>query len=294
MSAIAAGAAPVVDAPWSRRLRALALILAVWGGLSLLERLAGASVRSARPPVILANNDAVLTALLVALASVGGACLGRMLFGAAHAARSVALAWAALALWAAPGQTIDEWLLRHADVPGPPRAAPYLALIPDYVLLGLLLPASAYAAGAFGGGSARAAAAVPPTHAAPRGEEGSPVLLILATSIIAALLLMVLTGPRTGATYRGQVYFAVAVAFYGGTLLARRLTGGPGGWWMLAPPLIVGLVGIAWAATYPGVPGVYAKLDMIPAIGFARPLPIEMIAVGVPAAVLAARRDREA
>ena len=100
---------------------------------------------------------------------------------------------------------------------------------------------------------------------------------------------LILSGPRVGHTYRGQVYFAVALAFVIAVLVARRVTGARGIIWYLPGPLVVGIVGVLLAAVRPGLGAGYESINIIPAWGLVRPLPIEMVSVGVAAILLTLR-----
>ena len=137
----------------------------------------------------------------------------------------------------------------------------------------------------FGVGAARIYGALC-AHVRARGRDPKPRRFDM---LIAAVLVLILVGPRVGHTYRGQVYFAVAVGFIVAVLVARRVTGVRGIIWYLPGPLLVGLLGVLLAAWRPGLGAGYEHINVIPAWGLVRPLPVEMVGVGLVAILLTLR-----
>jgi len=89
-----------------------------------------------------------------------------------------------------------------------------------------------------------------------------------------------LCGPRVGATLRGQVYFAAAVAPIGGVFAGHYLTNVRDYAWYWPVPILVGVIGLFVAMASPALPAPYTQINVLPAWGAARPLPIEMIGLG--------------
>lgn len=235
-------------------------------------------------PLVLTGSFVGAVALSVVV--IAAAAAMRALAGFSPSRTLMALC-VALAVWNLPRGTIDDWLLLHNVVVGPATAGPYLRLFPDYVFLGLLFAAAACAAGVL-----REIAPVTPNSGASsavRPGDRQGWLALLTTAALAAALLTVLNGPFAGATLRGQVYFAALVSFYAAVFAAQRLLGAQRSLWYWPAPLLVGLGGLAWAAMRPGVGGVYAHLNNIPASGLVRAMPVEMMAVGLAGVLLALR-----
>lgn len=245
---------------------------------------------SHRPAVFVAYEGGLLACVLVTAVLLGGAVLTRLLGGPRPAALTVACL--ALALWVFPFGTTDDWLKDWHPAPSAPTAGPYLVLIGEYAYWAILLLAVAAVGGHLNtreAGDARQRVATLTRPAQPAAGVasawvsfgGNALLAALVSSAVAAGVLWLLSGPRVGATYRLQSYFAVGVAFYISTLAACRLTSAraPVGFW--AAPLIVGLAGAVWSALRPAPPPPYSHLNIIPAVPLVRPLPVEMLSVGI-------------
>ena len=97
------------------------------------------------------------------------------------------------------------------------------------------------------------------------------------------------TGPRVAPTRRGQVYFAVAAAFLIGVLIASKVVTARHPLWYALAPFLVGITGVILAGIDPTLPEPYAKINIIPASGLVRPLPIEMVGVATVAVIWALR-----
>ena len=106
---------------------------------------------------------------------------------------------------------------------------------------------------------------------------------MLITIVVAGVLLFFLTGPALATTLRGQVYFAVGVAFLAAVYVARHLTKVEDSAWYWPAPVLVGVLGVLVAGLNPALmlPDAYQHLNTIPAWGLARALPIEMVGLGL-------------
>lgn len=178
-----------------------------------------------------------------------------------------------LAFWAMPGGTIDDWLIAANAVPGAGRAAPYLALLSEYGLWVLVLAVVIHMTGLL------AARPAPRADANP-GWFGAAAATAIA-AVVALAALWALMGPAASITRRGQVYFVVFLGFFGGVLAGRMATHVrtplP---YLLAVP-IVGVIGLLFAAARPVLPPPYQAVNSYPVWGPARPLPVEMMSLGV-------------
>ncbi|TWT42029.1 hypothetical protein RAS1_31560 [Phycisphaerae bacterium RAS1] len=249
----------------------LASVALLWAALHYAVD--GLFSRSAiTPPTLAASPLALLLAGVlvvvgVRVLSVAGATGGP--------GTSLAVAGAALGLWAASGGTIDDWLIGQNEKPVGQRGSAYLALLGDYVLLAAI---GAAILGRAALPRRRDATAIvdrtrkPPNHAA----------AVLLAVVLALGLLLILTGPIAARTLRGQVYFATFVAVGLGALAVRKTMHlhDAAGFWLT--PILVGVIGVAAAAIKPDlmIPAGYNHLNMLPAWGPVRPLPIELVSVG--------------
>ena len=237
---------------------------------------------SGRPRALLSGEMGLGFGLVTAVALVLGAYLVAVLIGSTEPTRLLVIVNAALALWlfedGSRGATMDDWLIRMHQRPGPADGRPYWLLIPDYIiLLAIALAIRQMLKAAFS--AAPAPPPAPPGAARSARSEGLTALMI--SVAIALLIIMVLMGARHGATYRGQVYFAVYVAFLFSTGLAAQITGVRTLKYYWPAPFIVGLIGLALAALRPGFSPPFDVVNTIPAWAPARALPLEMISVGL-------------
>lgn len=243
------------------------------------------------PVVLLAAPAGILYGLLAVIILGGLACLVGTVMPARDGAGPLVAFSLAVVAWAATGGTIDDWLIYNHKLPGPGTSGPYLKLLADYAALAGI---AAVLAGLFGYDGRPHGPDDRPSFAAalnPRTvTTGNGPLHLLVAVVVAIIVLYLLAGPAAGRTYHGQVYFGVAVACAAGTSAARSIAGLPHALWTLAVPFVVGLVGLSIAAARPVLPGDLAQLDVFPPWGgLARPLPVEMIGVGI-VAVTATRR----
>ncbi len=281
-------------AAWPRRLRFVLATGILW---ALLQYVAGPLVLPNgldRPLVLSASHAGLLGGLLVVLIIWAGAALATLIIGTEQRAPVLLAIGLALALWAAQGGraggTIDDWLILRNQTPGVPRGAPYWALIGDYIYLSLAV-AGAYAIasalaprGEPGGLAGTLRQAFRPAPAAGQKPHAGPAAL-LATVAVAGVVIFFLTGPALAQTRRGQVYFAVFVGFLAATFLASHFFKIRDPLWYWPAPLLLGLIGLVVAGLSPDLllapSGQFRPLDVIPAWGLVRPLPIEMVGVGL-------------
>jgi hypothetical protein len=116
----------------------------------------------------------------------------------------------------------------------------------------------------------------------------------LASTLVVALIVIWLTIARTSVAdiARGQVIASVAAGLFLGTMAGRTVTGVNGIHWYLGAALLVGLIAylvgyleadMSWATS--GIYQRFAVMSSTPPHDLVRPLPVEYVAVGVPAAV---------
>jgi hypothetical protein len=277
---------------WAGKLCLAAAIGVLWAGLHFVADATVLSRGLDRPVCVLVGDGGIIAGLTVLVLVGVGALLGTLLCGRREGAQGLLVAGVGLALWASQGGTMDDWLKMRNTIAGPPDGAAYLPLLAEHVYWALVVGAvfllTRWRRLSAGGSAASAGSArVPRRTTGVALRDG--LLALIITAAAAAVMMLVLTGPRAGHTYRGQVYFAVAVAFALGALAARRVTGARGFSWYLSAPLIVGFIGVAVAAARPALGGAYANINVIPAWGLVRPLPIEMVSVGLVAIILTLR-----
>jgi len=275
-------AAATLSQRWQSRIRFVLGVAIVWAGLHFVadRLLLGRGLH--RPVVLLVSDAGLARGLAAGVALAVAGVVGGFAAGGASPMRVLSAVGWALAIWAAGGGTIDDWLIRANVMPGKPTAAAYWPLLADYAFFAAVLPLIAVLAAVLQGRDATRGALhrLLPLTATPK-QKLDGLLALLATSALAAGLIIILSGPKLSATHRGQAYFAVLVSFYAATLLARRLTSASHSAWYWPAPLIVGFVGVGLAAFQPSLGGAYAYTDVIPASALVRPLPLEMVGVGL-------------
>lgn len=271
---------------WLGRARFALATIAVWLGLHFIGgRFLPPGLD--RPPVLAGSPSGILAGLVIVVLILLGAALAGAVAGAADRRRPLMAIGLALALWAfeggARGGTMDSWLILQNEVPGPPTGAPYWSLLGDYLLLAVAI------LGAYGivrwwsrrtsPGTAPSAVGTPPS-AGTDAVSGLSALLIVAVVAGVAMFFLI---PAVGQTYRGQVYFAAALGFAGGAYAVRRVLHVRDPLWFCLAPLVVGIVGLVVAGLNPALrlPLEYRHLNVIPAWGLARALPVEMVGVGL-------------
>jgi hypothetical protein len=284
VSILAASAIPT-HVRWLWRLRAGVAAGVIWIGLSYLSGYSIFGGGPAEPALILAGHASAskLIAGILILSLLGAliACR-RDQPDAVRPLAAVALGWA---LWATGGGTMDQWLIERNPVPGTPNGAVYWALIPDYVVIAVVLVAVRLfsdwlADRSLGSRPVVAFRGLLPLDAAP-ADRKSGFLALLITVGLASVLISVLMGPTLGKTRQGQVFFAVAVGFWLAVFAARQITKVQRAGWFWPAPVIVGLIGTIVAALRPGFPPPYDQNNINPAWNLVRPLPVEMVSVGL-------------
>ncbi len=280
---------------WVARARLILCAVVLWAGLGVVIDRFLMPIGYQRPPTLLVGFGGPLTALGSLLVVLVFAVIATALLPRRDQPTLLLALGLGLAAWAAGRGTIDDWLITVNPTPGPATAAAYMPLLAENLWLGVLVLATTCVplvlapfaqrsptalgllAQVAGGGSPKAA------HAGP--------LALLATVGVAGVIVTLLSGPMVGATLRGQVYFAVFVAFFGGTLLARRVAGPAAPIWFWSGPVALSLLGAVLAVLQPGrfLGAEYARLNIHPALGLVRPLPVEMVGVGLVGACLALR-----
>ncbi len=239
----------------------------VWALLHYLQNWLWPALAPNTPVVVLSRGADLPAALGVAvvLALLAGAC--RVLLPARPALFAV---WAGAALWVAMGGTVDEWLIRARPTPGPGAAAPYLALLPEWGFWSAMLVITL----------AVCERDALRWSAPGRGETLAGGAAALAITVgVCVVLVILLAGPAAAITRRGQVYFALAVGAFVGTLAGRTATGVRSLAWYWPACIVAPLLGIALAAANPELAAPYQNLNSIPSSGLARALPLEFVAV---------------
>jgi hypothetical protein len=297
MTAVAPDARRAGAQAWAIRLRFWAAVGLLWAGLHFLVGVPFLPTGLDRPLVLASAHWAPVAALVLVVVVTAGAAAA-WLIGAVRDQREPLLAvGTALALWTLErgrrGGTMDDWLTLCNPVPGPPRGGPYAMLLLDYLILLVAVAGALVAVNLL-----RQTRAPQPGAAPARGNVRWPALLglgsdpalwraglrgLLITSAAGALVVLIFAGPTIGETYRLQVYFAAGFGVFAGVFIAQQLgvTVREAGW-LAAAPFVIGILGAAVAALRPGIllPASH-QMNIIPAWGLARPLPIEMVAAGL-------------
>lgn len=281
----------VASLTWLRRLRFLAAAALVWAGLHFIlgGRLLPPGLN--RPATVAVANSPIVTAVVVALILWAGTYVGTLIAGAAHRWQALTIVCLALAAWAAPRGTMDHWLILAAPegVVAPPTGSVYWPLFDEYLYL-LVVMLGVTAIGALAVPAAGSNAASLRTRVrrafaldADRKQRVEGLLALLITTAVIGVLMLVLTGPLEAETLRGQVYFAVTVSCALAVFIATRLVRVRHPIWYWPAPIVAGLLGMLVAALNPDIliPAEYRQLNSIAAWGLSRPLPIEMVGVGV-------------
>jgi hypothetical protein len=233
---------------------------------------------SDRPLCVLVGEGGLMPALGIALFAVIGAIAAAWLVRCREGSHGLLIVALALAIWAYPGGTMDDWLKYKNTTIGPPSGSAYVPLLGEYLYWALVTAFAFYAAGG-----------KPLAAFMKKDAQRNGLTALLITVAVATLLILILSGPRQSRTYHGQVYFSVAVAFILAVMTANRVCGVREPAWYLPAPIIVGVLGVLFAVFKPSLGTTYAYVNVIPANGLARPLPVEMIVVGVAAILLTLR-----
>ncbi len=303
---------PATNAPitvsarsWPQRLRLALGVALIWVVLQYLVNLTLMAPGLDRPATLAAANHPLLAGLAVTVILLAGGYVGSRVAGRAYPERGLLVAALALACWAIPAGTMTDWLvLANGQTPvGPPTGGPYWPLVPEYVWLLTLMLAVAtlselpwpWQSGLTREALEKHLRRVLALDVDARRRANGVMALLLGT-LVTGVLMLILTGPATaGETLRGQVYFAVAVSSACGTFLAHRVVSVDEPIWYWPAPILAGLLGVLVAAVRPALLlNGYNHLNSIPAWGLARPLPIEMVGVGVAASLWALRASQRA
>ncbi len=277
--------------PWPERLSQLAVAALLWAALHFVIDPAVLSRGMDRPVTVLVGAGGFLAAVAVGVLLVAAAWVAEAVSRVHDGTSGLLVVGLALAGWSWTGGTMDDWLIRVNPVVGPGSARAYWPLLPEHLYWAVVLTAVLLVGTWWQGrrtdtpGGWRGRLGLG-RHSAGFRDEITALLINL---VVAGTLMFILTGPRIGHTYRGQVYFAVAVAFALGTIVGGKISGVRGLVWYLAGPVLLGVGGVALAAARPVLPGVYDHINVIPAWGLVRPLPIELAGVGAFAIVLSLR-----
>lgn len=262
--------------PWLDRLR-IALFIAL--GLTYYQFVLGASVllRGLDRPFVLWGQIGVLGSLL-SLAVLAGCGIGAGLTarrGGELRDGLLTVGWI-LGLWSVLGTTMDQWLALNHARPGPGTGGPYVALLPDYLSLGA-------ACGLVGLVCLRRGENAPAKgkSADEKSSYFDGLKALGMVVLIATVILVFATGPRFDQTRHGQNAFAAFVAFLIGVAFARKSTAVESPIWYWPAPILVGLIGVFYAMSRPGLPPPYEQINNIPCWGPVRLLPAEMIGIGL-------------
>lgn len=279
-------ATPAWPRAWLNRVRFSAAVALVWAALCY-----GVQPFFLPPaldrPVVVTLVGGIGAALAVLVVMCGGVALGAGLTSRA-APGGVTAALLALAIWIAPSGTMDQYLQLALPSRDSPASTAYLLLLVEYGFWAVCLLAMAAIGQVVrdGVGLPDAAAwrrAVASWFPPPmRAEASRGVLAGLASLAIAALLLTWLNGPRVQWTHRGQVYFAVLIAFWAGPQVTFRLLNlnvrRPV--WFVLGPFVLGVIGVVSAA-FVRLPPPFTDRNALVVHHLARPLPVEMVALGL-------------
>lgn len=264
------------------RLRFGAAVAAVWALLHFAAAPWTAPAGSFQP-VTFVRAVHPMGGVVLAIVMVFAVAAAAVLAGGAGPRRALLTFGWGVALWlferGQAGGTMQSWLIAQNEVPGPPQGGPYALLLVDYLWLAGVLLAGAVVASRL----SLAAAGGPSGSTAPAPAPAQGASALLVATVVGAVVASILFGPALNATLRLQVYFAVAVGLGMGVVVAAQLLRVRDIRWYLGAPIALGVVGLGVAAAYPsyGLPPAYRELDTLPAWSLAKPLPIEMVSVGL-------------
>ncbi len=271
---------------WLNRLRFVLAVALLWAGLHFVVGFA--LPRGIDRAFVLAASP--LAGLLTIFVLWLGAAAAVLITGTRDRRLPLIVLGVALALWVGEGGraggTMDDWLVFCNNLPGPPTGVPYWKLIADYVYLAVALTGAWVI-------STRLAGGVPASETpgdtlarafalrVPAAERRQGLSALLTTVVVAAIAVYILAGPGLGATYRGQVYFAVGVGLFAGVFVAQQLVKTRDPLWFWPAPLVLGVVGLIVAGVQPGLGLQGYALNNLPAWGLSRALPLEMVGAGL-------------
>jgi hypothetical protein len=285
---------------WLARGRFVLATAALWAGLHFF--VGWALPHGIDRPLVLSSSPygPLAGLLLIAVVWIGGAAIS-LLVHPRGKWQTLFIVGLALALWAAEGGrrggTMDDWLIARNPTVSAPASAPYWRLLPDYIYLLVAVAGAAVTSVMFRAPAERAAWRVHLRHTLGLADPGparrNGLAALAATAFVAGIATLILMGPTVGATYRGQVYFAVGIALFAGAFVAHRLVKTNPWPWVWLAPFALGIVGLLLAALWPALmlPPAYRQLNSIPAWALARPLPIEMVGIGLVGSLWMLRGD---
>lgn len=273
---------------WLDRLRFMLALAIVWAGLHYLVEGRIVPRGTGRPLVLVNAIGGALGGLLVIGVLWGGAALATLLTAARDARKPLLILGLALALWAWGGGrqsgTMDDWLIFCHPSRGDPTAGPYLLLLADYAYL-LIGVAGGYAIATTLAARARGDVSTPAwlgfQALTQRPAQGVAALAI--TTVIGGIVMFFAPGAAAGWTFRGQAQFAALAGLAAGTYVTGLVVKRPPLVWLWLAPILLGVIGLLGAAADPalGLPAVDKELDIIPAWGLVRALPVELVGVGL-------------
>ncbi|MBK8915279.1 MAG: hypothetical protein IPM64_11905 [Phycisphaerales bacterium] len=278
-----ASALQSADSVWIVRFRVLLSAALCWAGLHYLALGPFRSGAHLEPVLLTGGSMPLISVLLAVLVVAATGWLVRLLGARAGSLESIVAIGVGMALTALPGGTTDHFLTSLLIRPDSPPAPAYWRLCAEYaamvVVCGLLVQIGGFRPNVAKNSAAQSSAAL---------QLGA----LLLTAAVAAVGLMVLSGPRVGETYRGQVFFAVYASFAAGAYAAGSATKVRTPLAYLLAPVLLGVVGAVHAAIAGRLPSGYEHLNNIPVSAMVRGLPIETVAMGWlgVSSVLAARR----
>ncbi|MCH7871889.1 MAG: hypothetical protein IID33_09340 [Planctomycetes bacterium] len=278
------------------RARFVVALALVWGALHYVCEASVVPRGLDRALVVTGAENAILAPLLTGALLLAVAYFAAVIAGTRRAATAPLIVGLALACWSAPAGTMDDWLKLKVTTRDGSASAAYWPLIAEYIfLLFCMIGAMVLGELASLGGSVSDPAKRKSALRRALGldlsaaEIRNGLLAMLVTAVVAGVLLLYLNGPRVGHTHRGQVYFAVAVAFLCGALVASKIVGTQHPLWYGLSPFLVGITGVILAGINPALPGSYANINVIPASGLVRALPIELVGVATVTVIWALR-----
>ncbi|MFH1747836.1 MAG: hypothetical protein ABIG44_12445 [Planctomycetota bacterium] len=283
---------------WIGRLRYILAVGLVSAGLFFTLNGHFLPTGLARPATLAVANSFILAAIVLTLVLLAGSYVGTLLAGPKHCYRGLTIVSLGLALWATTRGTIDEWLKisASAGAVGPPTSGAYWPLLCEYLfLLLVMLGVAALSALAVPLSSSPATPMMRIRRAFALNTDNhhrmEGLLALLINIGVIGILMLVLTGPAEAWTLRGQVYFAVAVSCALAVFISTRLVRVRHPIWFWPAPILAGILGTFIAVLNPDllISAGYNQLNSIPAWGLVRPLPIEMVGVGVAATILSVR-----
>ncbi|MGE3180364.1 MAG: hypothetical protein AB7N71_01940 [Phycisphaerae bacterium] len=191
-----------------------------------------------------------------------------------------------IAIWSFREATIDDWLHARAPRPGAPTGAPYWPLLSDYVVILVAILVSVRVVDGFVKKQKSAGALIAHEKSFARLGALPARTSYGAYGVALAVVVVVLhiaMGDPIGKTMYKQTFFAVVVSFWLALHAGRAIFADAeiGSFWSL--PFVVGIIGVVVAGMLPAlaIPSPYRALNTFAAWGVVRPLPIQLVFVGL-------------